>query len=172
MLPEDEKDRREIHQLLFVANAYLDLAEEEKKGVKSENINKKLKDLSCSEQCDEKAIMTLAHLASSAIRLCTIDDKLKDKYFKDENAKTKIDKFRKCLYNDYKKNPITSPDKIFRYILRNNIAHIEADRQENKNEQFIKCQNKLSESFVTDLHKKINNIRNAVTIDLKFFGLT
>jgi len=181
MLPEDAKDRREIGQLLYVANAYLDLAEEEKKGVKEDIVKKPFGKYQSKEEDISQNTLTSAHLASSAIRLCTIDEKLLNKY--KDSKQSKDHEFRKKLYNNWlyvRNRQIESTDVFFHFILRNNVVHIEADRMNipdtnnemERKERYKRCQDEFLKSCIDDLYKKINNIRDAVTNDLKFFKLT
>jgi len=180
MLNVEVEDKREIKQLLIVANKYLHLVNTEKTGLKDDVTTKKFKDFQLSEQLDGKVIMTSAHLASSAIRLCTIDEKLRDKCSSNEDAKEKINGFRHELYFQWLRNNnnlIKPTDDIFHFILRNNVVHIEANRRtfwktSKEKEDCIKCQGALENSSIKGLHIEINKIKNAIESDLESLKLS
>lgn len=174
-----KEERREIKQLLIVARNYFHLGEKLKKEVPPEVLNKKIIDYSDQEKIDEKNIMPSAHLASSAIRLCTIDEKLDDKY---RNTKEERNIFlRRKLYNRIRfsfkrKNMITNIrtediDKVLHFILRNNIVHIEEDKRKYQQKGHLILQNRLLSYSTNDMYTKIGSIMTNIEKDLKSLNI-
>lgn len=173
-------EKREINQLLIVACEYFDMAKKSKKEVSPIILSKKTKDYSDQEKIDKETIMTSAHLASSAIRLCTIDEKLDDKYQK--NKKRGNLTLRKELYDITKSklrdknmevDKITEDiDKVLHFILRNNVAHIEADKKEDKQiVAHLILQEILLDCSLNDMYTKINMIKKDIEEDLKSLSI-
>jgi hypothetical protein len=117
--------KRVFKQLFFTSNEYFNMSKSLIKSINIEIYKNIFKDFTYKELMKKNVMMFNAHLASCAIRLCSIDEKIFNIL--------KIKSCRMNLYNEKRKD-IKNISKdyiiqknIFHFVLRNGIAHFEPD---------------------------------------------
>jgi len=121
-------DTLEIKELWEVAKNYLALADQLKGKLGHILLSKTIINLTIDDRLNENFLMFSAHLASCAIRLCTIDEKLDSKNNTRNSAKQLYGRIKLAIGND------AVPDNeeiisVVYIILRHNVAHIEEDKK-------------------------------------------
>jgi hypothetical protein len=161
-----EDHKREITELWIVAQNYLRLAKEEKDKFDVGLLKKKTTELENKDRFDENFIMSSAHLASCAIRLCTIDDKLKDIEIP-ENSSSLYEK--RNNFCDDTPESMKKKMKTLHFIMRNNVAHLEEHnkRKSEKNRNYLHLQAFLYKLPRQALFDQMEIIRNAIYESLK-----
>ena len=151
--------KREISQLYETVRLYFGLAEEIKSDINS-HISLKISDISkfyetgSSVNKEIKSINTfIAHLSSSAIRICTIYEVYGETNYR---KKYKNEKNKNTIINEIENN---LPEFI-PFLLRDNIAH----QENNKNILWELRQDILNKLIVEDIYssmkKAIANLNN------------
>ena len=135
-----DKQKREIDQLRFVADKYFELAETEKANISQAALHYtvgKITEYWTNDtnwpETNKSLVYLLAHLASCAIRLYSIDENLKPKRWKSyyEKLITMSDPVE--IETEIKQNL----DVYVHFLLRHMVAHAESERK--RNQQYKKA---------------------------------
>lgn len=169
---ENDSDARETTQLLIMATRYFSLGKKEKEKITDEQIlTKKASELSKEEHMRIDIMFTNAHLSSCAVRLCTIDEKLEDfcRKSKNNHRDLRCSKYKatKCEVENkipFKKEDIVNK-KILHFLLRHNIAHVEADKSP-RWQRYKDFEEILITFSINEKYDAIGNIINDIKSDL------
>lgn len=168
-------DNIEIEQLLTVAKLYLKLSKSAKNKLNNKLLNTPIKKLTNQEKSNSNLIKYSAHLGSCAIRLFTIDDKLKNESNDPKSMVNSLSCIRINCYNDmkqdedyikYTKNDIIS-NNLLHIVFRHNIAHLEEDKKIGSNPAKEHFQNIFIEFSHKELNTNLNIIYDSIRKDLK-----
>ena len=160
--------KREIIQLWWVAEQCFELAEQTKKNLKKKGLQTTVQQLAdnCQQISDikgtnEQLVLLNAHLASCAVRLGSIDERLGHNLSKRRRLYRELEK-KCCLLKQ--KDVRNNLDKIVHFLLRHNVAH---EEYHSKKPAHKMLQDTFMKLRIQQLYDSMNQVRYKMEKELK-----